>query len=73
MHSTAGGNIAGMLRQGLRSPPRRVFGRGADGLFTLHHLTGLPPVDLASIGCSLPAGEIFDRLDPLVQGPLPGV
>ena len=26
-----------------------------------------------SIGCSLPADEIFDRLDPLVQGTLPGV
>jgi Uma2 family endonuclease len=51
----------------------QLFRRGADGLFTLHDLTGMPQVDLASIGCSLPADEIFERLDPLVQGTLPGV
>lgn len=51
----------------------QLFRRGADGLFTLHDLTGMPQVALASIGCSLPADEIFDGLDPLVQGSLPGV
>ena len=51
----------------------QLFRRGADGLFTLHDLTGMPQVDLTSIGCSLPADEIFDGLDPLVQGTLPGV
>ena len=51
----------------------QLFRRGADGLFTLHDLTGMPQVELASIGCSLPADEIFDGLDPLVQGTLPGV
>lgn len=51
----------------------QLFRRGADGLFTLHDLTGMPQVDLASIGCSLLADEIFERLDPPVQGTLPGV
>ena len=51
----------------------QLFRRGADGLFTLHDLTGMPQVDLASIGCSLPAEEIFDGLEPPVQGGLPGV
>jgi Uma2 family endonuclease len=51
----------------------QLFRRGADGLFTLHDLTGMPQVALASIGCSLPADEIFDGMDPLVQGSLPGV
>ena len=50
-----------------------LFRRGADGLFTLHDLTGMPQVELTSIGCSLPAEEIFDGLDPLVQASLPGV
>lgn len=51
----------------------QLFRRGADGLFTLHDLTGMPQVDLSSIGCILPASEIFDGLDPLAQGTLPGV
>ena len=51
----------------------QLFRRGADGLFTLHDLTGMPQVDLTSIGCSLPAEEIFDGLEPLAQGGLPGV
>ena len=51
----------------------QLFRRGADGLFTLHDLTGMPQVAFTSIGCSLPADEIFDGLDPLVQGSLPGV
>jgi len=51
----------------------QLFRRGAEGLFTLHDLTGMPQVDFTSIGCSLAASEIFDGLDPLVQGTLPGV
>ena len=51
----------------------QLFRRGADGLFTLHDLTGMPQVDLVSIGCSLPADEIFERLDAPVQGTPPGV
>ena len=51
----------------------QLFRRGADSLFTLHDLTGMPQVDLASIGCSLPAEEIFDGLEPPVQGGLPGI
>ena len=60
----------------LVDPDSRVielFRRGADGLFTLHDMTGLPQVELTSIGCSLPAEEIFDGLDPLAQASLPGV
>ena len=51
----------------------QLFRRGADGLFTLHDLTGMPQIDFTSIGCSLAASEIFDGLDPLVQGTLPGI
>jgi Uma2 family endonuclease len=50
-----------------------LFRRGEHGLFTLHDLTGMPQVDFTSIGCSLPADEIFDGLEPLVLGTLPGV
>lgn len=50
-----------------------LFRRGADGLFTLHDLTGRLQVDLASLGVSLPADEIFDGLEPLQQPSLPGV
>jgi Uma2 family endonuclease len=51
----------------------QLFRRGAEGLFTLHDLTGMPQVELTSIGCVLPAEEIFDGLDPEVQGALPGI
>ncbi len=50
-----------------------LFRRGADGLFTLHDLTGMPQLELTSIACVLPADEIFDGLDPLPQGSLPGI
>ncbi len=51
----------------------QLLRRGADGLFTLHDLTGMPQVVFTSIGCSLAADDIFDGLDPLLQGTLPGV
>ena len=51
----------------------QLFRRGVDGLFTLHDLTGMPAVELTSIACRLPAEEVFDGLDELVQRPLPGV
>jgi len=51
----------------------QLFRRGADGLFTLHDLTGAPQVALTSIACTLPAEEIFDGLDPEQQGALPGI
>ena len=51
----------------------QLFRRGTDGLFTLHDLTGIPRVDLSSIGCSLPAEEIFDGLEPPLQAGLAGV
>jgi Uma2 family endonuclease len=51
----------------------QLFRRGADGLFTLHDLTGATQVELTSIGCTLPADEIFDGLDPELQASLPGI
>lgn len=50
-----------------------LFRRGTDGLFTLHDLTGMPQVEFASIGCRLSADEIFEGLEPPVQGTLPGL
>lgn len=50
-----------------------LFRRGDQGLFTLHDLTGVPAIELASIGCTLAADEVFDGLEPPVQGMLPGV
>jgi len=51
----------------------QLFRRGSDGLFTLHDLTGAPLVALTSIDCQLPADDIFDGLEPPLQGTLPGV
>ena len=51
----------------------QLFRRGSDGLFTLHDLTGAPLVTLTSIDCQLPAEDIFDGLEPPLQGTLPGV
>lgn len=42
----------------------QLFRRGADGLFTLHDLTGRDRVELASVGCELLAADIFDGVDP---------
>lgn len=50
-----------------------LFRRGADGLFTLHDLSGAPAVELASIACTLPADEVFDGLEPDAQQALPGI
>jgi Uma2 family endonuclease len=41
-----------------------VFRRGAEGLFTLHDLSGMPQVELASIGCVVPADELFEGVEP---------
>jgi Uma2 family endonuclease len=51
----------------------QLFRRGTNGLFTLHDLTGAPQVEFTSIGCTLPADEVFDGLDPLDQAALPGI
>ena len=51
----------------------QLFRRGSDGLFTLHDLSGAPLVTLTSIDCQLPAEDIFDGLEPPLQGTLPGV
>lgn len=41
-----------------------VFRRGAEGLFTLYDLSGLPQVELASIACIVPAAELFEGVEP---------
>ena len=41
----------------------QLFRRGADGLFTLHDLTGAAAVEFASLGVTLAADDIFDGLD----------
>ncbi|HMW22083.1 MAG TPA: Uma2 family endonuclease [Burkholderiaceae bacterium] len=41
----------------------QLFRRGADGLFTLHDLSGAAAFDCASIGCRLSAEDLFDGLD----------
>ncbi len=41
----------------------QLFRRGADGLFTLHDLTGAAQVEFVSLGVTLAADEIFDGLD----------
>lgn len=40
-----------------------LFRRGADGLFTLHDLTGREAVELQSIGCRLLALDIFEGIE----------
>ncbi|MFM2055758.1 MAG: hypothetical protein RLY71_143 [Pseudomonadota bacterium] len=40
-----------------------LFRRGADGLFTLHDLSGAPTVECTSIGCTISAADLFDGLD----------
>jgi Uma2 family endonuclease len=51
----------------------QLFRRGADGLFTLHDLSGAAAVEFASLGVTLDADEVFDGLDPLDQLRLPSV
>ena len=54
----------------------QLFRRGADGLFTLHDLSGQAEVACESIGCRVSAAELFDGLDALpgeapTEGALP--
>jgi Uma2 family endonuclease len=54
----------------------QLFRRGADGLFTLHDLSGQAEVACESIGCRVSAAELFDGLDDLpgeapAEGALP--
>jgi Uma2 family endonuclease len=42
----------------------QLFRRGADGLFTLHDLTGREQIRLESVGCELLASEVFDGVEP---------
>ena len=42
----------------------QLFRRGADGLFTLHDMTGREHVRLESVGCELPASDVFDGVEP---------
>ena len=42
----------------------QLFRRGADGLFTLHDLTGREQIRLESVGCELQASDVFDGLEP---------
>ena len=41
----------------------RLFRRGADGLFTLHDLTGREQIRLESVGCELLASDVFDGVE----------
>lgn len=68
--------LASLREYLLVSPDTReltLFRRGAEGLFTLHDLTGAPAVEFTSIACTLAADEVFDGLNPLAQASLPGV
>jgi len=42
----------------------QLFRRGADGLFTLHDLTGAAQVSFTSIGCDITSAELFEGLTP---------
>ena len=42
----------------------QLFRRGADGLFTLHDLTGREQIGLESVGCELLVTEVFDGIEP---------
>ena len=43
----------------------QLFRRGADGLFTLHDLTGREHIGLESVACELLASEVFDGVEPM--------
>ncbi|MBC7731827.1 MAG: Uma2 family endonuclease [Bacteriovorax sp.] len=51
----------------------QLFRRGADGLFTLHDLTGREHIRLESVSCELLATDVFDGVEPEVgqQASLP--
>jgi Uma2 family endonuclease len=40
-----------------------LFRRGAEGLFTLHDLSGADRIDFASVGCSITADELFEGVE----------
>ena len=42
----------------------RLFRRVADGLFTLHDLTGREQIGLESVGCELLVTEVFEGVEP---------
>ena len=42
----------------------QLFRRGADGLFTLHDLTGAPQVQFTSIECTVGAEDLFEGVEP---------
>ena len=42
----------------------QLFRRGADGLFTLHDLTGREHIRLESVSCELLATDVFDGVEP---------
>ena len=42
----------------------QLFRRGADGLFTLHDMTGREEIPLDSVGCELLASDVFDGVEP---------
>ena len=42
----------------------QLFRRGADGLYTLHDLTGREQIVLESVGCELLASDVFDGVEP---------
>ena len=41
----------------------QLFRRGADGLFTLHDMTGREQIRLDSVGCDLLASDVFDGVE----------
>jgi Uma2 family endonuclease len=47
----------------------QLFRRGADGLFTLHDLSGAPQVQFASVGCTVSAEDLFDGIEPVTASP----
>jgi len=63
-------NLASLREYTLIDPETRevqMFRRGADGLFTLHDLTGIPAIEFVSIGCTVTAEDLFDGV--VVQQP----
>jgi hypothetical protein len=45
-----------------------LFRRGAEGLFTLHDLSGADRIEFASVGCSITAAELFEGVEPDTAG-----
>ena len=42
----------------------QLFRRGADGLFTLHDLSGAAQLPFESIGCTVAAEDLFEGIEP---------